>query len=313
MLTPFAFWQQPTGAVSSATQSLLYGIARYGSTNSAYSTSPTASTWTNSNIGVSANWYQMAYSETAKFFVIVPETTSVAIRRSSDLITWTASTLPTNASLRTVRWINDLGMYIVGGSAPTNLFLMTSTDGITFTTQSVPAVSGQLEDTFYGGGTAVSIAQQPRVITSNDGITWTERTAAVGNWHGGAYGNGIFVIGGLNGYMATSSNAINWNVFALTGSWRRIAYSPTLNLFVGTRYNSTIAYSSNGSSWTASNSGSAFWWDVIWVVEESRFVVTRFSSTQPVFTSTDGINWNVQSTILTSGTWLGITYRKQIT
>jgi hypothetical protein len=125
---------------------------------------------------------------------------------------------------------------------------------------------------------------------------------------------GLFVAGGLNGQIATSSNGIDWNTTAVTGSWRRFAWSPTLNLFIGTRIGSTIAYSSDGGTWTASNSGSGNWWDAVWNEEYQRFFVTRISSqTRPVWTSTDGINWTQQITTLTSGTWVGLGFRKEIT
>jgi hypothetical protein len=298
-----------------ATQSFRMGILRISSNGGAYTDSSTASTWTTNTLSANTGWYDLEFSEESKLWVGVSE--NGPITRSSDLVTFTAS--QTVGAARSIKYINELDLWIAGGRTSQgsgNLAMFTSTDGINFTTQSTPSVSTMIEDITWNGSLAVAVGAGAVLITSPNGTSWTQRTAATGDWHGVGYSPqlGLFVAGGLNGQIATSSNGIDWNTTAVAGSWRRFAWSPTLNLFIGTRVGSTIAYSSDGGTWTASSSGSGNWWDAVWNEEYQRFFVTRISSqTRPVWTSTDGINWTQQITTLTSGTWVGLGFRKEIT
>lgn len=317
MFTPVAFWQTEALAPTTTPQPLLYGLFQNSANASAFSTYSNASLWTTSTPGLNSGWYRTHYSETRKLFMAVSETGPI-IRSSFFTQSWTQSTSSAPGGFRDIKFINELNLFIACGITNTaggNLLIRTSTDGVTFVTQSTPVLAGFLEDIVWSGGTAVCMSQTSRVITSNNGTTWTSRTAATGQWHGGAYSPSLnrYVIGGINGYIGYSSNAISWTVVARTGNWRYFAWSPTLNIFVGTRVGSSIAYSSDGISWTASTSGTLNWWNVIWVPEQSQFLATAITSqTRPVWRSSDGINWTQQTTVLTSGTWVGFAYRKEI-
>ncbi len=74
--------------------------------------------------------------------------------------------------------------------------VMTSPDGITWTSRPVPAANAWWSVT-YGGGLFVAVAIDGfgnRVMTSPDGENWTSRTSAADNgWTGVAYNNGTFV------------------------------------------------------------------------------------------------------------------------
>ena len=313
MFSAVSFWQSPVTTTTIATQSILYGIIGLGTSTAYYSTATNSSTWVSSAVGSSSDWYNISYSEEQKLFIAVSETGPT--RRTSDMINFTAS--QTTGGMRAIKYIPELSLWIGAGITTTsgNVCIRTSTDGINFTTQSTPVLSGMLEDIIWSGGTAVSMAQTTTVITSTDGLTWTSRTAATGQWHGGAYSPSLnrYVIGGINGRIAYSSNAITWTGLARTGAWRYFAWSPKLNLFVGTRTGSNPAYSSDGISWTASTAATGNWWNVIWNAEQEIFVLTRISAqTRPTWRSVDGINWTQQTTVLTSGSYVGIAYRKQI-
>jgi hypothetical protein len=317
MFSAVAFWQQQVTAAT-ATQSIIYGLMLLGGNSAAYSTATNSSTWTTSTPGLSSNWYGIGYSEPQKLFVACSETGPT--RRTSNMINFTASATvtPSGGGMRAVKWINELNLWIGAGITTTggNLSIRTSTDGNNWTNQSTPALAGFLEDVIWSGATAVSMSQTSRVITSTNGTTWTSRTAATGQWHGGAYSPSLnrFVIGGINGYIGVSDNGgVTWSVVARTGGWRYFAWSPKLNLFVGTRTGSNPAYSSDGLSWTASTAGTLNWWNVIWNAEQEIFIATVISSqTRPTWRSVDGINWTQQTTVLASGSWIGIGYRKQI-
>lgn len=309
MLTGTAFFQE--SAIVGATYSPLLGNLRLGSTGAAYSA--TGSTWTAATLPITRDWYGMAYSSTLNLFVAVSEAANGTAIYSSNMTSFTQSqAIPYS---RSITWAPELGLFIngAGGSLSSSpSVIRTSTDGIIFTTQSTPStVTNFIETIVWSGSLAVAVTQNSKVMTSPDAITWTERTAATGEWHGGAYSPqlGLYVIGGINGYVGTSSNGTSWTVGAVTGNWRKFAWSPTLNLFVGTRFGSTIAYSSNGTSWTASSSPSSQWWDVLWNPDQAVFHATRFGTTTPNYYSSDGINWTAQAGTLTSGTWIALAYR----
>jgi hypothetical protein len=55
----------------------------------------------------------------------------------------------------------------------------------------------------YGNGLFVAVGEDGTILTSPDGVTWTQRTSGTSNWlNGVAYGNGLFV---AVGWAAPSS------------------------------------------------------------------------------------------------------------
>jgi hypothetical protein len=83
-------------------------------------------------------------------------------------------------------------------------------------------------DIVYGNGMWVIVGDSGRLITSPDGINWTQRTSSFGSTHimAVAYGGGVFVAVGKAGKLATSTNGINWTQRSsgLSGDIRAVAY-----------------------------------------------------------------------------------------
>ena len=80
-------------------------------------------------------------------------------------------------------------------------YLMTSSDGITWTPRTASAAVGWTS-VVYGGGKFVAVANSgsSRVMTSTDGITWTGHSAAdASGWSSVTYGNGLYVSVAMNG------------------------------------------------------------------------------------------------------------------
>src|SRR5204862_1111629 len=81
------------------------------------------------------------------------------------------------------------------------------------------------------------------VMTSSDGITWTSRTAAANNqWNSVTYGNGLFAAvstTGIGELVMTSPDGINWTsrIAAALNNWVSINYSNSL--FVGVSVSGT--------------------------------------------------------------------------
>jgi len=210
---------------------------------------------------------------------------------SIDGITWTASTSG-NAVLTTacyaVAWN---GTRWVAGGVGTNQ-LAYSTDGITWTgstsgnavlTNSCRAVAWNGTQWVAGGGGTNQLAY------STDGITWTASTS----------GNAVFT----SGCYAVASTRVLPSTTTTPTTFLETTLGPAslpATAFVagGTGTN-RLAYSSDGITWTASNSGNTVFISLCNAVawNGTQFVAGGSSGNRLAY-STDGINW----TGSTSGT-----------
>jgi hypothetical protein len=108
--------------------------------------------------------------------------------------------------------------------------------------------------------------------------------------------NGLDIVGKI------SINGITWSGgSALTGTWRWIAYSPSLNLYVSTSYfynaPNNIATSTDGINWTQRACPETYTKGICWSPTLGIFVLivdktwAGPGNYNSVYTSTDGINW----------------------
>jgi len=96
------------------------------------------------------------------------------------------------------------------------------------------------------------------IFTSPNGTTWTERTASV------------------------------------AGTWKGIAWSPTLGKFIILGSTATSMTSTNGTTWssiTLPGGGQ----NIIWSSTTLRFIVTA-NDAETIYSSTDGVNWSTSYT-----------------
>jgi hypothetical protein len=56
----------------------------------------------------------------------------------------------------------------------------------------------------YGNGTFVAVGRNGTILTSRDGVNWTQRTSGGNQLKGVAYGNNTFVAVGEYGTILTS-------------------------------------------------------------------------------------------------------------
>jgi hypothetical protein len=91
------------------------------------------------------------------------------------------------------------GLFVAVGGSGTGNRVMTSPDGINWTTRN-SAANNAWVNVGYGDGLFVAVAVSGtgnRVMTSPDGINWTIRNSAANNdWRSVVYGNGMFVVVG---------------------------------------------------------------------------------------------------------------------
>ena len=212
------------------------------------------------------------------------------------------------------------GMLIGASSA------QAATAGIDWTSQSASSFQDWHSIT-YGNGLFVAVSfggAANGVMTSPDGVTWTNRTAPAGRWQAVTYGNGLFVAVGGNastpsGYVMTSPDGITWTLQTLgAGLDDRTWYSVTSGngKFVAVSINGAtpghrVMYSTNGTAWTI-GTGAA---DNVWTsvgYGNGKFVAvsqaTGVSGASRVMYSTDGMAWSAGTGATAAKTWFTVTY-----
>ncbi len=129
------------------------------------------------------------------------------------------------ADLRGVTY-GDAGFVAVGASGR----IVTSTNGEAGTWSTQSSGTGlDLEGVAFGAGIYVAVGgtgTSDVMLSSPDGITWTDRTLTLGNrLEGVEYLNGGFVAFGRGGVRATSTDGISWsNANAGAQDWVIAAY-----------------------------------------------------------------------------------------
>jgi len=162
---------------------------------------------------------------------------------------------------------NGSNMYVAAGSAGS---LFSSPDAKTWTSRTSGFGTQAIRNVTYANGIFVAVGSNGLISTSTDGITWTARTANVGTNYINyvIYANSLFVAVGNGasagtGGITTSSDGITWTKQTVPtpigGYLNNVTYANGYFVAVGASSTNNMVYSTNGTSWTATNdtSGSA--------------------------------------------------------
>lgn len=277
-------------------------------------------------------------------FVCLPETASVPFGLGG---TWDGQTTPQNKSWVSISHGNGRFVAVQSDGTGSN-DVMTSTDGETWTALNtsltlnwsavtfgngvfVALASATTYNNFYtsfgsqvvtSGGDNVVIDTACRVMTSNDGLTWTERvTPGLYSWSGVTYGNSQFVAvangnGGTTQAM-TSSDGITWTLQSTPASqsnhnWRSVTYGEGKYVAVasgGSGSLNRVMYSADGVTWTEGVTPTDPAGCVSIAYGNGIFAAvatTSASGTLGAMTSTDGITWTARTTA--NDDWTSITF-----
>jgi hypothetical protein len=126
-----------------------------------------------------------------------------------------------------------------------------------------------------------------------------------------------FVVVPFNGTKVLNSpDGINWNSFDISNTyWSSVCWSPELRLFCAVAAftslpnNPRIMTSPDGITWTTRNSPSSNdFLSICWSSRLSLFVAVGYGNS--VITSSDGINWNLQS--CSNNNWESVTYSSDL-
>lgn len=233
---------------------------------------------------------------------------SLAPARAATGIDWTLRSAANNAAdWKSIAYGN--GLFVAVASGGTGSRVMTSPDGVNWTSQTAVGDEAWWGVT-YGNGLFVAVSvggTGSRVMTSPDGVTWTGRTAANTNgWNAVTYGNGLFVAVSGNGAgsrVMTSTDGITWTgTTGASSTWQGITYANGLYVAVadsGTR----VMTSPDGLTWTTRSAPGSAWQSVTYA--QGKYVAV--GAIGAVMTSGDGITW-ASKTAASTNNWMSVTY-----
>lgn len=268
-----------------------------GSVNSVYQ-SADGVTWTQVTGGVNSITFKgIAYSPELGKYVTSMSGTSIALI-SSDMASWEIVNLPMVSDWSTVIWtgtrfaiLSDVGLatvnstdgvnWVQGGNAPTGAKRPNWAGNVT---------NNMFVVLFNASGTAL--------ISSPDGITWTSRTLpASSTWQSIACKGTMFVATNAGATTASSPDGITWTARTGTSN-TSITASDTLFVGVKqTTASAAIVWTStDGITWVSRSIAtvSNFQYNSVWW-NGSVFIIMQTNGGVNVQTSPDGINWTAGS------------------
>jgi len=171
------------------------------------------------------------------------------------------------------------------------------------------AADNDWDDIAFGNGVfvAISATGTDRVMTSTDGVTWTNISTPLDGvaLKGIAYGNGRFVVVAFGtSFMTSDDNGATWTTRTIgtSNQWVSVAYSVTLDRFVTVNASGPdpkAAHSDDGGeTWTVADTGlnNNLWNDITWgEVGGGTFVAVSNDGANKIATSTDGETWTART------------------
>lgn len=197
------------------------------------------------------------------------------------------------------------GTFLTMGYYPGDVS-MTSPDGITWTSRTVPSADWASVD--YDNNLFVASSYSGQLMTSPDGLTWTTRTVPAETWADTTYGEGLFLTVGPGNVIA-SPDGVTWSARTVDagGNYSSAAYGNGMFVVVANGGNPRLIYSDDSISWNAADWMSLP--DGIWnsVAFGNGIFVAVGSGTNRIMTSTDGISWTARTAPETNN-WSSVTF-----
>lgn len=229
-------------------------------------------TWSRGKLplGINRDFNAISYAH-GKFFAL-----SDTILTSSDGITWSTADMPVALpTFQAVTYGN--GLFVAVGEADIDASILTSTDGRTWTSQpsGIPSTgtrTSALKDIAWNGERFVATGAifpptsppEDVIVTSPDGKNWTsvglpsDGLLQYSGYAGAvAYGNGIFVAGGVGG-VYTSTDGLTWTANILPFDFSATSIQFVNGHFIapgvswglsGGNPQTGFLYSTDGTSW----------------------------------------------------------------
>lgn len=267
-------WAPKSAAAANSWNGVAYGnfvwvaVASSGSGNRVMTYN--GSSWTIQTSAADYSWNSVCYDEDAGRFLAVAfsgGTVDKVMTSDDDGVTWTLRNAATNAGWRSVCRGN--GKYVaVANSGTSGQRAMYSADGVTWTICNTP-IAGNEEwySVCYGNGKYMAVGTGGIVMSSQDGITWTEIDSGnTENWLSVAYGNDKFCAVGDSSYSMTSQDGINWDTYAMPSAdvWSSVTFHKSYG-FIAVSYDAATrsATSFSGEYWTTKAMASTAGWTCV--------------------------------------------------
>jgi hypothetical protein len=233
---------------------------------------------------------------------VTSSTSSLAINLSP-IASWTSGTYPSVGSNPEggLSIVNGF-LYTMGGSGYAR-----SSDGTTWTSITSQSITGECNTAYYNGVyvTGGYMNSYGQVLSSTDGLNWTQRIAQFGSAAGrppkaigvSTGSTNKFVVVGNSGHVYYSTNGTSWTAASnFPDNMNGCTSNNSTYVVVGST--NRIYTSTDGASWSQRTAASSpgDWWDVEW--GNGLFVAVGDGGA--INTSTDGITWTNRTS--TSGT-----------
>lgn len=201
----------------------------------------------------------------SKFILSLPYQSKFAT--STDGVTWAIQAPSISGFYATGQIAKSSSRYVIGG---TNGYIMTSTDGTTWTSSTALRSTGwgttaEVSKIIWDGTKFVAVGDRGRNATSTDGLTWTYQSQlSTTSWGTSdfnapqmAWNGSVFVIASAS-RNAYSTDGITWTANAAIaatsfGSAYPTASVATADNFVVVGANAKVATSPDGVTWTYQN------------------------------------------------------------
>lgn len=255
-----------------------------------------SNTWTSVVSGVSVQLNDVCFSEDKKIFVAVGN--SGTILTSPDGVNWTSRTSGISEGLNRICYAKSPGLFVAVGN---NGVILSSSDGINWISRT-SGISSTLKGICYSEKRHLFVAVSSAILTSPDGITWTNRGYASSIKYDVCYSDklDLFVTLGTSGVLLTSSDGTTWasGNTGITTQIDRLIYSEEKELFVGVGTSGTVITSTDGLNWVSRKIGTYELFSVAYSTLTNYFVAV---GDRGIYTSPDGFSWQKISTVTSRG------------
>ena len=309
-------WTQGTMPSSKVWSSVCYGNGKYVAVSQsnimAYSTDGIS--WSEGNMPGDQDWQSVCYGNGK--YVALGGYGATTMAYSTDGISWTQGNLPSSSqNWQSVCYGNGKYVATTTGNSGGNIFAY-STNGINWTEGNMPS-ERRWDSLCYGNGKFVAIAWAHIYNdllaylpdSEFDLLEFKESTVSTSSdtyWTSVCYGNDKFVAVSTTNTMAYSTDGISWTEGTMPSSKYWASVCYGKDKFVAVSTTNTMAYSTDGISWTEGTIPSIQWQSVCY--GKDKYVAVRDYSSIMAY-STDGINWT-QGTMFNQQDWRSVCYGK---
>jgi hypothetical protein len=198
----------------------------------------------------------ITYSEELGMLVMVGD--GGIIKTSVDNIEWTQRESGTSSNLNAVKWVKEKRLFIAVGDYDyenEKITILLSSDGIKWEPQEHETLIDLFAVTYSTALHIFVAAGDGEIITSPDGITWTDQGIST-KWvyYGATCSDSIIVIVGKDGHIITSTDGETWVEKSTSGS-NLYAVIYNSNGFLAVGAGGVSRASTDGESWNTSSYG----------------------------------------------------------